>query len=449
MNNFPRYDSYKDSGVDWLGEVPEHWETTRVKNVFRLIIEPAPQNNDFELLSVYTDIGVKPRKELEERGNKASTTDGYWLVKKEDIIVNKLLAWMGAIGVSKYDGVTSPAYDILRAKRELDSDFFHYLFRTSNCISELRKHSRGIMDMRLRLYFDKFGDVIIPFPSLAEQKEIVRFLDRKTAQIEQAIAQKEWLIELLKERRQILIHKTVTRGLNPNVKLKHSGVDWIGEIPEHWEVKRLKNVCEMLVSNVDKHSKSFENQVKLCNYVDVYKNEFITSEIEFMSATATRSEIERFKIQIDDVIITKDSEDWLDIGVPALVKYEEENLVCGYHLAILRPTDFMFGGFFHRALSSLYIRTQFSIKANGVTRYGISHGAILGTFIAVPPKPEQTAISEYIENVSAKIETAISCKQKEIEKLKEYKAVSINSAVTGKIKVIGNSQNEEMKTNYV
>lgn len=435
--NFPRHESYKDSGVEWLGEVPEDWEVTRVKNVFRLIAEPAHVNNDFELLSVYTDIGVKPRKELEEKGNKASTTDGYWLVKKDDIIVNKLLAWMGAIGVSKYDGVTSPAYDILRAKRKLNSDFYHYLFRTESCVSELKKHSRGIMEMRLRLYFDKFGDVLIPFPDFDEQQRIVKFLDRRTAQIDEAIDKKEKLIALLKERRQILTRNAVTRGLNPNVKMKDSGVEWIGEIPEHWEVKRLKNVCEMLVSNVDKHSKSFENQVKLCNYVDVYKNEFITSEIEFMSATATRSEIERFKIQIDDVIITKDSEDWLDIGVPALVKYEEENLVCGYHLAILRPTDFMFGGFFHRALSSIYIRTQFSIKANGVTRYGISHGAILGTFIAVPPKSEQITISQYIENVSAKIETAISCKQKEIEKLKEYKAVLINSAVTGKIKVEG------------
>jgi type I restriction enzyme S subunit len=437
MMNFPRHESYKDSGVEWLGEVPEDWEVTRVKNVFRLIAEPAHVNNDFELLSVYTDIGVKPRKELEEKGNKASTTDGYWLVKKDDIIVNKLLAWMGAIGVSKYDGVTSPAYDILRAKRKLNSDFYHYLFRTESCVSELKKHSRGIMEMRLRLYFDKFGDVLIPFPDFDEQQRIVKFLDRRTAQIDEAIDKKEKLIALLKERRQILTRNAVTRGLNPNVKMKDSGVEWIGEIPEHWEVKRLKNVCEMLVSNVDKHSKSFENQVKLCNYVDVYKNEFITSEIEFMSATATRSEIERFKIQIDDVIITKDSEDWLDIGVPALVKYEEENLVCGYHLAILRPTDFMFGGFFHRALSSIYIRTQFSIKANGVTRYGISHGAILGTFIAVPPKSEQITISQYIENVSAKIETAISCKQKEIEKLKEYKAVLINSAVTGKIKVEG------------
>jgi type I restriction enzyme S subunit len=199
-----------DSGIEWIGKSPRHWEITRVKNVFRLIIEPAPINNDFELLSVYTDIGVKPRRELEERGNKASTTDGYWLVKKGDIIVNKLLAWMGAIGVSKYDGVTSPAYDILRAKTKIESDYFHYLFRTARCVSELRKHSRGIMDMRLRLYFDKFGDVMIPLPPLSEQKEIVSYIEAITQKTETAIACKQREIEKLKEFKPTLINSAVT-----------------------------------------------------------------------------------------------------------------------------------------------------------------------------------------------------------------------------------------------
>lgn len=120
----------KDSGVEWIGQIPEHWTLEKVKRLFKLIIDPAPNNNDFELLSVYTDIGVRPRKELEERGNKASTTDGYWKVKKGDIIVNKLLAWMGAIGLSNYDGVTSPAYDILRAIKPLNPYFYHLLLCT-------------------------------------------------------------------------------------------------------------------------------------------------------------------------------------------------------------------------------------------------------------------------------------------------------------------------------
>ena len=199
-----------DSKESWLGEIPENWEYIRVKNIFKLIIDPAPINNDFELLSVYTDIGVKPRAELEERGNKASTTDGYWLVKKGDIIINKLLAWMGAIGISDYDGVTSPAYDILRAMRPINGYYYHNLFRMPSCKSELKKHSRGIMDMRLRLYFDKFGDIRIPYPPIDEQNSIVEYLTDITNKIATAISLKEQEIEKLKEYKATLINSAVT-----------------------------------------------------------------------------------------------------------------------------------------------------------------------------------------------------------------------------------------------
>lgn len=200
----------KPSGVEWIGEIPEHWEVKKVKNIFRLIVEPAPIKNDFELLSIYTDIGVKPRKELEERGNRASTTDGYWLVKKGDFIVNKLLAWMGAIGLSNYDGVTSPAYDILRPTVEISGLYFHELFRTAACSSELKKHSRGIMDMRLRLYFDKFGDVRVPFPTIDEQHQIVTAIENLSIKIYKAILLKEQEIEKLKEYKATLINSAVT-----------------------------------------------------------------------------------------------------------------------------------------------------------------------------------------------------------------------------------------------
>ena len=223
-----RYESYKDSGVEWLGEVPHCWDVKKVKNIFHLIVEPAAKNNQCELLSVYTDIGVKPRAELEERGNKASTTDGYWIVKKGDIVVNKLLAWMGAIGLSEYDGVTSPAYDILRPHQQINGKFFHYLFRTPLCLSEFKKNSRGIMDMRLRLYFEELGNIYIPFPSYQEQQKIAQFLDDKTAKIDQAVDLAEKQIALLKEHKQILIQNAVTRGLNPDVPLKDSGVEWLG-----------------------------------------------------------------------------------------------------------------------------------------------------------------------------------------------------------------------------
>lgn len=200
----------KDSGVEWIGQIPEHWEIIKVKNLFKLIIEPAPKNNDLELLSVYTDIGVKPRKELEERGNKASTTDGYWKVRKGDIIVNKLLAWMGAIGLSNYDGVTSPAYDILRAIKPLNPYIYHLLFRSPTCSAELKKHSRGIMYMRLRLYFDKFGDVLVPYAPITEQNEIIKYIEVEEQKINAGIELINQQIEKLKEYKTTLINDAVT-----------------------------------------------------------------------------------------------------------------------------------------------------------------------------------------------------------------------------------------------
>lgn len=200
----------KDSGVEWLREVPEHWEVKKTKTFFKLVTQPAPANNDYELLSIYTDIGVRPRKDLEAKGNKASTTDSYWMVEKGDLIVNKLLAWMGAIGYSAYDGVTSPAYDILRPSLEVNSMFYHYLFRTKIAQQEFKRWSRGIMEMRLRLYFDELGNLPMPVPPKEEQSRIVEYIQKSELKIDTLIEKAQKAIELMKERRTALISAAVT-----------------------------------------------------------------------------------------------------------------------------------------------------------------------------------------------------------------------------------------------
>jgi type I restriction enzyme S subunit len=204
----------RDSGVPWLGEIPAHWKTKRMKYLFRLVADRAPLGNDFELLSLYTDIGVKPRRELEERGNKASTTDEYWLVQPGDLIVNKLLAWMGAFGVSSYSGVTSPAYDILRPQHAVEPFYYHHLFRCGVATTEVRARSYGIMDMRLRLYFDRLGDMYVPCPDHEEQQAIVEYITRETARIDAVRTATERTVELLKERRAALIAAAVTGQLD-------------------------------------------------------------------------------------------------------------------------------------------------------------------------------------------------------------------------------------------
>ncbi|MHB8562393.1 MAG: restriction endonuclease subunit S [Acidiferrobacteraceae bacterium] len=212
---------------------------------------------------------------------------------------------------------------------------------------------------------------------------------------------------------------------------KDSGVPWLGDVPEHWEVRRQRNIVDMLVSNIDKHTVEGEFPVRLCNYVDVYKNERITGNIPFMRATASKEEVRRFRLQAGDVIITKDSESWDDIGVPALVGYTAPDLVCGYHLAILRPREGVLEGrYLLRALQSQGVATQYHVSANGVTRYGLSHDAIKSILLPLPPLAEQSAIVRVLDHSDRRIRRYIRAKQKLIALLEEQKQAIIHHAVT-------------------
>ena len=220
-------------------------------------------------------------------------------------------------------------------------------------------------------------------------------------------------------------------GLHPYPAMKDSGVPWLGEVPEYWEVRRLRNAAEMRVSNVDKHTKDDEQPVRLCNYVDVYKNDRIRERMAFMRATATSEEIERFRLETGDVLITKDSETWNDIGVPALVEEPADDLICGYHLALLRAfRDRLYGDYLFRALQSTAVSYQFHVEANGVTRYGLSHAAIKSIWLPLPPLPEQAAIVRFHDHADRRIRRCIRAKQRLIKLLEEQKQAIIHRAVT-------------------
>ena len=211
---------------------------------------------------------------------------------------------------------------------------------------------------------------------------------------------------------------------------KPSNVEWLGDVPSHWKVDKLKNYCDIFASNVDKKIEDGEIEVSLCNYVDVYKNEKIDKSIDFMIASATKAEIEKFTLQLNDIILTKDSETPDDIAVPAIVKEVFENFLCGYHLSIIRCLKKLEADFLIWALRDLHIATQFHREAVGITRFGLASKHFKNGIFAIPSRTEQTAIAAYLDKATANIDKVIATKQKQLEKLEQYKQSKIHECVT-------------------
>jgi type I restriction enzyme S subunit len=399
------YPKMKPTGLPWLGDVPEHWEVRRNGRLFGARREAGFP--ELPILEVSIRSGVRIR-DIDHGARKQEMADRskYQRAVRGDIAYNMMRMWQGAVGIAPVDGLVSPAYVVARPFAEADAAYYAYLFRTAAYMRETDTFSRGIVPDRNRLYWESFKQMPSVYPPLDEQRLIVRFLDWHGARTAKLIRAKKKLIALLNEQKQAIIHRAVTRGRDPNVKLKPSGIPWLGDVPKGWEVKRLRNVAELRVSNIDKKSFDDEVPVRLCNYVDVYKNDVIHADIPFMQATASKAEIERFRLRTGDVIITKDSEDWKDIGVPAFVGTEADDLVCAYHLGLLRPiAGIIDGRFLFWHLLSPGVRWQFAIAANGVTRYGLSHGSIKELVLDVPDIAKQRAIASYLDAATARAES--------------------------------------------
>ena len=299
---------------------------------------------------------------------------------------------------------------------------------------------RGITVMHIYSSDLKYLDVVLP--SLPEQAAIVRYLNDADTKIRKYSRAKQRLIELLKEQKQALIHQAVTGQIDvrtgrPYPAYKDSGVEWLGKIPAHWDERRLATVSRLLVSNVDKHAKPGEISVRLCNYVDVYRHDKVNAGMSFMRVTASEAELRKFRLRRGDVLITKDSEDWRDIAVPALVETTADDLVCGYHLAILRPTAHAVGGFLALALRGSTVASQFQVAARGVTRFGLAKNDIRTAVVPFPSGPEQIAIVRHVDEMSRRWGRSVSCARRQIDLAEEFRTRLISDVVTGKLDVRG------------
>ena len=440
------YHVYKPSDVRWVGEVPSHWHVRRLRTVAEMRVSNVDKHTkegEFPVrLCNYVDVYKNDRiaQAMPFMHATASRDEiERFRLESGDVLITKDSETWDDIGVPSL--VVEPADDLLsgyhlallRPFKEILGPYLARALQSKAAAYQFHVRANGVT--RYGLTHTSIQSVQIALPPLPEQRAIVRCLDHLDRHIRRYVAAKRKLVALLEEERQAITTQAVTRGLDPNVRLKPSGVEWLGDMPEPWEVRRLRTVAEMRVSNVDKRTNEDEIPVRLCNYVDVYKNERITPAMSFMSATATPAEVERFRLEQGDVLITKDSEAWDDIGVPALVVESADDLISGYHLALLRPFPAVLGDYLAYALRTRGVAYQFHAEARGVTRYGLTHDGIQSVRLPLPSVSEQAAIVEYIDKATTNIDTAIARTRRQIELVQEYRTRLIADVVTGKLDV--------------
>lgn len=434
------YPAYKDSGIEWLGRVPAHWETKKAAYIFSIGSGGTPSTDHAEYYNgniawvttsdLRESVVTSTKKSISEKALRVFPSIKVY-PEGSVIIAMYAGANIGRLGTLGIPAAVNQACCVFTDPKGIDARFwFYWLHARRSYLTSL-----GCGGAQSNLSQDLLKSISIPAPSLPEQYVIARFLDRETAKIDTLIEKQERLIDLLQERRIALISHAVSKGLDSNVPMKDSGIEWLGEIPAHWEVKRLKSLAGVKVSNVDKKTIVGQTTVKLCNYVDVYYNETIHSDLRFMEATATQDQIRRFSLCAGDVLITKDSEDWTDIAVPSVVAEDLPSVLCGYHLAQIRPNYDCEGSFLSRAFESLSLRGQYHVAANGITRFGLTNNVIRDSIFAMPPLSEQQDIATFLDRETAGIDGLVAKIHQAIKLQKELRSALISAAVTGKIDV--------------
>jgi type I restriction enzyme S subunit len=426
------YESYKDSGVEWLGEIPEHWEALANKFIFNLKKnQVGKKSNEYDLLSL-TLRGIVIRN-LEDGGKFPAEFDTYQEVKKGDFVfcLFDVEETPRCVGLSDYDGMITGAYTVMEPNENFDRSFLYYFYLNLDADKRMKPLYTGLRNTISKDNFFSFKTFV---PSLKEQTAIAKFLDDKTTKIDNAIAIKEQQILLLKERKQILIHKAVTQGLNPNVTLKDSGVEWIGAIPEGWEVRPLRHIGRTQ-NGLSKGGEYFGTGFPFLTYGDVYSNRTVPNKLSGL-ADASIEDRKQFSIEEGDVFFTRTSETVEDIGFSSTCLESVKNGTFAGFLIRFRPDEnVLYKGFSRFYFSSSTHRPFFVGQMNLVIRASLSQDHLKRMPVLLPPLSEQKEISNYIESASQKIEIAIKLKQQEIDKLKEYKLSLINGVVTGKVRV--------------
>ncbi|MGL5327211.1 MAG: restriction endonuclease subunit S [Aeromonas sp.] len=428
LTAMPKYDTYKDSGVEGIGKIPSTWKLKKAKWLFAKVERPV--RSEDEIVTCFRDGQVTLRSNRRTEGfTNALKEHGYQGIRDGDLVIHAMDAFAGAIGVSDSNGKATPVYSVCVPinGKHVNPFFYAYYLRDLALSGYIVSLAKGIRERSTDFRFSDFSQLFLPLPDLDEQTAIANFLDQKKNQIDEAIAIKEQQISLLNERKQILIQQAVTQGLDPTVPMKNSGVAWIGKIPEHWQVKRLKFVLDErsersltgeeplfmvsqqygLVVRADYHEKAVVAASNIDNKI-VYKNDLVFN-----------------KLKAHLGVFFKSNMDFKGLVSPDYAVYKVKD-----YISDTKILELLFR-------NPLYIE-QFTIRATGIVEglIRLYTSDLFDISIPIAPKDEQLKILAHIGKMSALFDKTIEIHRDQCEKLKEYKTTLINSAVTGKIKVV-------------
>lgn len=427
------YDTYKDSGIAWIGNIPSEWNLERLQSLTKEINEKNnPIKTDY-VLSLTIKDGVIPYEQKGDVGNKSKDNhEEYKLAYPNTIVLNSMNILIGAVGICNYFGCVSPVYYVFKNNERSNLHFINYILSSTPFQKYLRKYANGILEIRLRISSNDIIKRYIPTPPLNEQQAIATYLDKKCGEINSLISLQEEMISELQTYKQSVITEAVTKGLDPNVPMKDSGVEWIGMIPEGWNICKLKFLCSSIKDGSHFSPTTTEEGFPYITAADVhgkgldYANAKKISEKDYNDLVQSGCKAEK-----DDILLVKDGATTGRVGM----KIENNPCVLLSSVAMLRVNTKSYPTYLMYMVSSNLLQQQISIAMAGSAMPRITLTKV-NTFIALEvPLSEQQAIASYLDEKTSQIDSLIALKQEKITELKDYKKSIIYEYVTGKKKV--------------
>lgn len=426
-----KYELYKDSGVGWIGEIPSHWSCVKVKHLLRERVDKS-EDGIGEPLSMSQKYGLIPTSQMDVVPNLATSYVGAKRTRQGDMVLNKLKAHLGVFALSAYDGLVSPDYAVYYGTGRADLEYLEYLFKTPLYVSEFIKKTTGVAIGFNRLYTDDLFSIPAHYPPMQEQKRIVDYLKDKTLKIEQYVSARERERELLDSLKQSEIANVVTKGLNPNVRMKDSGIPLIGMIPEHWEIRRWGNA---FIENKDINTNLENTDAFQFNYGSLVRKKR-TYKAEEDAETYSKYMVLKPK----DIVINGLNLNYDFVSQRVAISAENGIITSAY--ISMHPRKNVNAQYFCFLFKTMDAKKLFHGMGTGI-RLTLSFAELKKQYIPIPPIEEQQAIVDYIEAKLSKIDSCMADLQAEIDYLKEFKQRLISDVVTGQICVAKPQKGEQ------